>query len=66
LETNKNENATITMYSVDGKCVKILPSTKLHIGFNKLNISIFDIASGIYTITIESETIKWSDKVIIE
>jgi hypothetical protein len=66
LETNKNETATISIYSIGGKCVKILPSTKLHIGFNKLNISIFDIASGIYTITIESETVKWSDKVIIE
>jgi len=66
LETTKNETATIAIYSTDGKCIKTLPSTKLHIGVNKLNIPIFDIAQGVYTITIETKTIKWNDKVIIK
>ena len=66
LETNKNETAIIHIYSIDGKCVKTLPNTKLHIGINKLNISIFDIAPGIYTIAIETKTSIWNEKVKVE
>lgn len=66
LETTQYETAIIAIYSAEGKCIKTIPNTNLQIGVNKLNIPVSDIARGVYTITIETSTIKWNDKMIIK
>ena len=66
LEATQNETAIISMYSAEGKCIRTIPNITLQIGVNKLNIPVSDIARGVYTITIETNTIKWNDKVIID
>ncbi len=66
LENSQKGTASIRISSLDGKCVKTLPNAKLHLGKNKLNIPVSDIAQGVYIITIETNTIKWNDKVIIK
>lgn len=66
LETSQKGIASIRISSLDGKCIKTLPDAKLHLGKNKLNIPVSDIAQGLYIITIETNTIKWNDTLMIE
>lgn len=66
LETSQKGEASINIYSADGKHIKTLPSIRLNLGINKLVIPVSDLTTGVYTIAIETRNIKWNEKVVIE
>jgi len=56
--TNKKEKLTIALFNTLGEQIKIISDEMFSVGEHKLNINIYDIASGIYVVQITNESGK--------